>query len=82
MAAPEESHIHGREECISQLDGQTLVAGSRLITLLDSTATTPIPVHALYGTSAFIAEAACLEPAAAIQGYLAYKKTHPFRTPP
>ena len=30
------------EECISQLDGQTLVAGSRLITLLDSTATTTL----------------------------------------
>ena len=31
---------HEREEYISQLDGQTLAAGSRLITLLDSTATT------------------------------------------
>ena len=36
----QESHIHGREECISQLDGQTPVAGLRLITQLDSTATT------------------------------------------
>jgi hypothetical protein len=34
----QESHRHGREEFISQLDGQTLVAGSRLVTPLDSTA--------------------------------------------
>ena len=30
----------GREECIGQLDGQTLVAGLGLITPLDSAATT------------------------------------------
>ena len=39
----------GSEECVSQLDGQTLVTGSRLITLLDSTATTVSLSHFLFG---------------------------------
>ena len=39
-AAPKGHTAIGREEKISQLDGQTLVAGSGLRTLLDSTATT------------------------------------------
>ena len=40
-AGPVQDH---QDQCISQLDGQTLVAG--LITLLDSTATTHTSLHA------------------------------------
>ena len=37
------SPTHSRRTSMVNLDGQTLVAGSRLITLLDSTARTPRP---------------------------------------